>query len=186
MPPRAPKPPPQFVAGPNPPRPRNTFVAVDFETADRGADSACAVGLVRVENWQIVHREVRLLRPPRRWIQFSFLHGITWDHVKDQPTFAEAWPELSRVFEGTDSLAAHNAGFDRSVLNACCRAAGVEPPDIPFQCTMRIARRVWGIYPTKLPNVCAHLGLPLRHHDAGSDAEACARIMIEAFRCLTR
>ena len=71
------------------------------------------------------------------------LRGITWDHVKDQPTFAEAWPELSRVFEGTDSLAAHNAGFDRSVLNACCRAAGVEPPDIPFQCTMRIARRVW-------------------------------------------
>jgi len=25
------------------------FVAIDFETADHGADSACAVGLARVE-----------------------------------------------------------------------------------------------------------------------------------------
>ena len=28
----------------------SVFVAIDFETADKGADSACSVGLVRVEN----------------------------------------------------------------------------------------------------------------------------------------
>src|SRR5262249_40251998 len=151
---------------------------IDFETADRGADSACAVGLVRVENWRIVRREVRLLRPPRRHMSFSFLHGITWEHVKDQPTFADAWPDLIGVLDGAACLVAHSAGFDGSVLRACCLAAGCEPPAIPFQCTMRIARKVWGIYPTKLPNVCARLRLPLRHHDPGSDAEACARIMI--------
>jgi DNA polymerase-3 subunit epsilon len=39
---------------------------------------------------------------------------------------------------------------------------------------------VWGIYPTKLPNVCRHLGISLNHHEASSDAEACARIMIRA------
>jgi DNA polymerase-3 subunit epsilon len=30
--------------------------------------------------------------------------------------------------------------------------------------------------------VCRHLGIPLNHHDALSDAEACARIAIEAAR----
>ena len=59
------------------PPPDGAFVAIDFETADYGADSACAVGLVRVEDRQIVHREVVLIRPPRRYIHFSYIHGIT-------------------------------------------------------------------------------------------------------------
>jgi DNA polymerase-3 subunit epsilon len=45
---------------------------------------------------------------------------------------------------------------------------------------VRLARRVWGIYPTRLSDVCRRLGIPLRHHDAASDAEACARIVIAA------
>ena len=35
----------------------STFVAIDFETADNGADSACSVGLVRVEALKVVRRE---------------------------------------------------------------------------------------------------------------------------------
>ncbi len=31
-----------------------TFVALDFETADHGHDSACSVGLIRVEGDRIV------------------------------------------------------------------------------------------------------------------------------------
>jgi DNA polymerase-3 subunit epsilon len=53
-------------------------------------------------------------------------------------------------------------------------------PDIPFRCSMVTARRTWGIYPTKLPDVCRHLRISLNHHDASSDAEACARIMMRA------
>ena len=40
------------------------FVALDFETADHGSDSACQVGLVRVEDARVVRRESRLIRPP--------------------------------------------------------------------------------------------------------------------------
>ena len=36
----------------------SVFVAIDFETADNGRDSACAVGLVRVENGVITKKEV--------------------------------------------------------------------------------------------------------------------------------
>ena len=38
--------------------------------------------------------------------------------------------------------------------------------------------------PAKLPDVCAYLGLPLRHHDPLSDAEASARIVIAAHRAM--
>jgi DNA polymerase III subunit epsilon len=32
------------------------------------------------------------------------------------------------MLAGADFLAAHNASFDRSVLNACCRAYDIAPP----------------------------------------------------------
>jgi DNA polymerase-3 subunit epsilon len=163
----------------------STFVAIDFETADRGSDSACAVALVRVEGLQIVERRACLLRPPRRRFLFTYVHGITWEDVAGAASFAEAWPPLSRLLDGAAFVAAHNAWFDQNVLNACCRAAGLIPPNLPFTCTMQLARKTWRIYPTKLPDVCARLGLPLRHHDPASDAEACARIVIEANRAPT-
>ncbi|HEY4001058.1 MAG TPA: 3'-5' exonuclease [Candidatus Xenobia bacterium] len=159
---------------------RETFVAIDFETADYGADSACAVALVRVENGHVVSRAARLIRPPRRYFQFSYIHGITWRDVQREPRFAEVWPSLRPMLEGATFLAAHNAAFDRRVLEACCRAAGLDSPGLPFECTVRLARRTWGVRPTKLPNVCDYLGLSLRHHDPASDAEACALIVVRA------
>ena len=157
-----------------------TFVALDFETADYSPDSACALGLVRVENHRVVERTYSLIKPPRKRFVFTYLHGITWEDVANQPTFGELWPTFSPMLEGIDFLAAHNASFDRSVLHRCCAAAGLEPPEIPFRCTVQLARRTWNIKPTKLNNVCDHLGITLKHHHAASDAEACALIVIAA------
>lgn len=157
-----------------------TFVAIDFETADRELDSACAVGLIRVENWQIAARRVHLIRPPRKQFYFSYLHGITWEMVEQERAFQELWPELVSFLDGAAYLAAHNAIFDKSVLHTCCLNADLTPPPLRFECSMHLARKRWGIYPTKLPDVCARLGLSLKHHDPASDAEACARIFIAA------
>jgi len=158
----------------------DVFVAIDFETADRYRDSACSVALVRVESGNIVHKEHRLIRPPRKNFEFSYLHGITWDLVASEPRFRHVWLSLEHVLDGVDFFAAHNASFDRSVLNACCQASGIRSPSIPFQCTVALARKTWGIYPTKLPNVCRYLTIPLIHHEALSDAVACAKIVIAA------
>lgn len=158
-----------------------SFVAIDFETADFGRDSACAVGAVRVEKGSIVRREARFIRPPRRDFVFTYIHGIAWEDVADARPFAEVWTELRDIVDGVDFLAAHNAPFDRSVLQACCLSARINPPPLPFECTVRHARRRWGIRPTTLPDVCRALDIRLaRHHDALEDAEACARIMIAA------
>jgi DNA polymerase-3 subunit epsilon len=62
------------------------FVAIDFETADYGPDSACAVALVRVEDGRVARRTFRLIRPPRRAFVFTHIHGLTWSDVRGQPT----------------------------------------------------------------------------------------------------
>ena len=43
-----------------------------------------------------------------------------------------------------------------------------------------MARRAWNICPTKLSDVCRKLGIALNHHEALSDAMACARIVLAA------
>ena len=160
--------------------PDAAFVAIDFETADYGADSACAVGLVRVEGMQIVRRETVLLRPPRKRFVFSYIHGITWTMVANAPSFADAWPQLLPILDGVSFLAAHNASFDRRVLAACCAAGSLPVPELKFVCTVQLARKTWGMRPNDLKSVCRRLGIGLVHHNAGSDAEACARIVIAA------
>lgn len=158
------------------------FTAIDFETADYGRDSACSVALVHVRGGRIVDQRVQLLRPPRRRFVFTYVHGLTWEDVKDAPSFAEAWPELERLTEGSRFLAAHNAAFDKSVLRACSAAAGLPMTPLPFHCTVKTARAAWDVFPTKLPDVCRRLGIPLDHHEALSDARACAQIVLEAGR----
>ncbi len=156
------------------------FVAIDFETADHGADSACAVGLALVDAGGIIDTAYHLIRPPRRAFAFTWVHGLTWDHVSDAPSFAEVWPAIARFLGRGQAIVAHNAGFDRAVLRACCGAARVGPPLLPFLCTVRLARTAWSVYPTKLPDVCRHLAIGLDHHHAASDARACAEILLAA------
>ena len=160
------------------------FVAIDFETADPKRDSACAVGIVVVDKGEIVARDYRLIRPPRRKFNpFCVrVHGIYWEDVADQPVFGDLWPEIAPLFKGVDFIAAHNSSFDKSVLHTCCREFRCEIPPQPFLCTVQLAKRTWSLSSNKLPNVCDHLGISLKHHHAASDAEACALIAVNGLR----
>ena len=157
-----------------------SFTAIDFETANRYPNSACAIGLVRVERGRIVGRAYHLVRPPFRLFEFTPLHGIDWEAVRHESTFGELWPALSPYFDGIDFVAAHNAAFDSNVLRATCAWYGIDAPKVAFKCTVHVARACWGLRPATLRHVADHLGLKLRHHHAGSDAEACARIVLAA------
>ena len=160
----------------------SSFVAIDFETANHERDSACAVGLVTGYDGRIERVRSFLIRPPSTRFVFTDIHGLRWEDVRTAPTFDEFWPTLRACVDSTAFIATHNASFDRSVLQACCALYGIQPPRAPFTCTIQLARSQWNIYPTRLPDVCRRLGIPLHHHDASSDAEACARIVLAAQR----
>ncbi len=161
-------------------KPVRRFAAIDFETANRRSDSACAVGVVVVSDGRIVERIYELIRPTTREFEFTHIHGLSWFDVRAAPTFGELWPGILARVGAVDFWAAHNAPFDRGVLSGCCAAYGLAAVRRPFVCTVQVARRVWSIYPTKLPNVCDRLRIALDHHHAASDAEACARIVMAA------
>lgn len=159
-----------------------TFLAIDFETANRYPNSACSVGLVTVRDNKVVSRKTFLIKPRMRIFENTHVHGISWNDVRKKKTFKELWPTLIRYFEGIDFAVAHNAAFDQRVLTACCSTYGLDTPDVEFKCTMKLSRSVLNMRPANLFHVSRELFIPLNHHDAGSDAEACARIMIEVLK----
>jgi len=141
---------------------------------------------VRCENGRIVQRVVRLIRPPRQNVVFTYIHGLTWQHVEKAPPFAVVWSELEGLLDGAEFLAAHNASFDPRRADGLLRGRAPAAPRAKIR-LHRAARAARLEYPaTKLPNVCARLNIELNHHEALSDAEACAKIVLRRARSRDR
>lgn len=94
------------------------------------------------------------------------------------PTFPVIWPKVHELICDSIYILAHNASFDRNVLNACCEKFGFRTSTQPFLCTLKGSRRCLDIPSKNLSCVCEYLGIDLKHHHAGSDAQACALIYI--------
>lgn len=160
------------------------WVAIDFETATGAPASACALGLVVIEGGRIAEERSWLIRPPGNeysWFN-TRIHGIDAARTASEPEFAQVWPEIARYMDGS-MLLAHNASFDAGVLRGELQRNGLEPPAaLGYHCTVTMARKTWPEHRrNRLPDVCERCGIPLRHHDAASDAAACAHI---ALHCL--
>jgi DNA polymerase-3 subunit epsilon len=87
---------------------------------------------------------------------------------------------LEAFFLDIDFVVAHNISFDRNVLLSCCETYGITPPLVNYRCSVQLARKHLKIYPTNLAFVCKELQIELKHHDALSDALACAKITLAA------
>jgi DNA polymerase-3 subunit epsilon len=160
------------------------FTAIDFETANEQRASACAVGVVRVRGGVIVESFETLLRPREvrvDWRNYE-VHRIAQEQLYDAPTLADVWPQLLPYLH-RQAVVAHNSAFDVSVLEYTCRDFGVPIPDFHSLCSVKMARVAWPhLERHKLDHVAGHFGIPLDHHDALSDARACAEITVRALR----
>jgi len=161
------------------------FTAIDFETANADRSSACAVGLVMIENGEVVARFSQLIRPnPLVFDPFNVsIHGISAADVADAPTFAELWPDLWPRVIGP--LVAHNAAFDMSVLRRTLDQGNLQYPETDYFCTRVISKLAWPEYPTyALDHIARAIGITFAHHDAEEDARACALVAIAACKQL--
>lgn len=159
--------------------------SIDFETACFDKASACAVGMAKIRDGEITDEFYSLIRPPEEMEfieEFKEIHGISREDVAVAPTFAEVWPKM-KAFIGDDVLCAHNSRFDQSVLEAALEYYSIVERKYEFICTVKVAQKSWPkpILPChKLNVVCDFLGIELDHHNAASDAVACAKILISA------
>jgi len=161
------------------------WVAIDFETATREKASACALGIAVIEDNHVVEERAWLIQPPGNIFEPRniWVHGIDEDMVAQEPEFDEVWVEIEPYLRGA-TLLAHNAPFDVAVLRSSIARYEIEPlVSHGYHCTVSMARKVWpALANHKLNSVCDHCGIELQHHDAASDAAACARIALAGQR----
>lgn len=162
------------------------FTAIDFETANSSAASACSVGLVRVRDGEVVASTGWLIQPPAGHDEFQEwnikIHGIHPSDVAAAATWAEQFDRLC-AFAGADVLVAHNAGFDLKVLRTAAEVTGDICPPYRSLCSLQVARKTYDLDSYRLPMAAAAAGFAeFAHHDALADARACAQIVIDAAR----
>lgn len=146
------------------------FTAIDFETALGARNSICQIGLVRVENGIVSHEIDLLVQPPgnQYWPRFTQIHGITPADTRRSPFFDEVWPQVQPYIEN-QTVVAHNSPFDFGCLRATLDFYGLPIPAFTGFCTYKI-------YGAGLAVLAARYGITLSHHEALSDARACARL----------
>lgn len=156
------------------------IVAIDFETANEQRSSACAIGIAWVEDGAVTRTAARYIRPASRRFTNSWLHGITWEDVRNAPEFPDVLAEFASDME-EGLVLAHNASFDMSVIRHVCQDYGIPTPVCEYLCTVNLSRHTWpDLFSHKLNVVSDFLGIRLKHHDAHDDARACAHIAVAA------
>jgi DNA polymerase III subunit epsilon len=160
----------------------NRFTAIDFETANKYQLSACALGIVVFEDGMEIMRKSFLIKPPSPYDYFDptnvRIHQITSSMVSLAPSFYDIFPIIEPYLRDS-IIIAHNADFDLGILRALIAHFHCELPPMYYGCTVQLSRKAFeGLTNYKLNTVAEALGFPLNHHDALSDALACANIML--------
>ena len=153
-----------------------TFTALDFETADSNRNSICQVGIIRVVDGAITERITTLVKPPNNYynIYNTQVHGIASWHTNKAYTFDYIWGAIKHLIEN-QTVVAHNAAFDNSCLAKTLDFYNLPQPTYEKQCTYKIYKR-------RLADLCTQYNIELIHHDALSDALACATLYMMHLR----
>ena len=159
------------------------FIAIDFETAKYSRESACSMGLVKFLDGKVVDTFYSLICPPVLYIrpEFTDIHGLTVEDVRDAPSFAELWESSLHPFIGDLPLAAHNAAFDMGVLRATLEWYEQPLPPLRCFCTLKLARAAWPeLKSHALTSMGEHFGITYDAHNALEDAQTCGIIACKA------
>mgnify|MGYP003479263686 CR=1 FL=1 len=130
----------------------------------------------------IVDEFVTLIQPPNNFYNpFNIqVHGIYPRDTANAKTFVEVFPEIERRLKNR-VVVAHNESFDRNVLFKTMALHGLNYEDLNigsrWECTVKIYKAK-GFKPAKLSDCCRIMNIALEHHEALSDARACAKLYL--------
>lgn len=156
------------------------FIAIDVETANSSRGSICQIGLAayRGSNRQWVWST--LVNPEEAFDEGNVrIHGIRGKDVQSAPNYPSVFDELRRVIEG--QFVVSHTSFDCDALTEASSKYGLVLPETRWVDTCSVARMVWpSLHSHALNVLCEHFSIELMHHDAASDAVACAEVLTQA------
>lgn len=155
----------------------NSYVTLDFETANYKRTSVCSVGMVKVVDHELTETFYTLVNPNDYFSAKNIeVHGIHPEDVREAPDFSYVYPYMLQFINDLP-VVAHNAAFDMSVLHASLKAHQFETPNLTYFCSCQLSRKTVASKRNGLKHMMEHFNLDFHgHHDALNDAKACAMI----------
>lgn len=156
------------------------YTAIDFETANTSASSACAIGLATFSSeGELVETYYTLLRPRELYfdIRCQMVHGISPEKIISAPSLEDVWSDIL-LFIGKNPLVAHNAPFDMKVFKDSAASFNLSGLESDYYCTLSLARKVApGLASYRLTSLADHFDLGLYDaHMALDDAITCGKL----------
>ncbi len=150
---------------------KHSFTAIDFETANSKRSSICSIGLVRVVDNEIEYELSTLVQPPNNlyWEKLTEIHGIKAQDTLNAPSFDKVWMQIVPYIHEQIVVAHCGFTFDFNCLEQVLEYYEIPRPIYEKHCTHKL-------YNAKLDVLCKQYGIPLKHHNALSDAKACAEL----------
>jgi len=148
-----------------------SYTAIDFETAQGMRWSICQVGLVRVKNGIVSEKISLLVQPPKNfcWGKLIGIHGFTPEQTITAPTFDKIWHQIEPFIRNQNVVAHNGFAFDFPCLKNALAYYYITEPRYQKHC-------IYKLYKRNLATLCQENIISLNHHDALSDANACAEL----------
>ena len=152
----------------------DSYVCIDLETTGLNpkSDKIIEIGVVKVENKEIVREWETLVNPGRKLEErITELTGIHDEQLLSVPDIEEVLPQLLELI-GDDILLGHSVLFDYSFVKkaAVNQKMSFEKEGID---TLKIARKyLTELESRSLPYLCRHYGINHSAHRALHDAKA--------------
>jgi DNA polymerase III subunit epsilon len=165
-----------------------TFVALDFETANRNRASACEIGLVRFVDGKQQDTYSTFLLPPAelRHFENEIRNKISFNDCHNAPSFENCFKDIIG-FIGDDPVVCHYYPFDIDVLRKTLDYIGLSYPLFTYFCTHRLSKQILrgdsSIVSYSLKDVTSYFNIPFHElHRAEPDAIACGEIAVQLLR----
>lgn len=153
------------------------YISIDIENPNARGNSICSIGIIVVNNNEVVDEKYSLINPEDRFdINNSNITGLNYADVKDAPTFKEYWKNIKELLEN-NIIIGHNITYDLTVIAKALERYDIEVPIFNYYCTLNLSRSFISTNSYSLDNLCDLLNINLEnHHNALEDAKASQRI----------
>jgi DNA polymerase-3 subunit epsilon len=155
------------------------FLSIDVETANPDMSSICQIGIASFKNGVLVDEWETIIDPEDYFDPINVsVHGIEESDVLSAPTLIEVFAKITSLI--SEKICVSHTHFDRVSLDKAIRKYELEPIDVTWLDSARVARRAWEQCSWKgygLANVCKIIGFEFKHHNALEDAKAAGAII---------
>jgi len=161
-----------------------TFSVIDMETTGLANDDrVLEIAIVRFSGDGKHFDQWTTLVNPARDLGATDIHEVRdFLEVKHAPRFEDIAGDIADRIQGT-VLVAHNAAFDVRFLLKEFKRIGVDLPELPTLCTLRLGCKL-GAHSRGLLACCTQFGIPIGNaHRALDDAQSAARLLALYLMC---